>query len=382
MQLIKVKDLKPHPKNEYFFDNMEGQKWKEFLESVRTSGVIEPVIGMQDKITGDIITVSGHQRTRASLELGIEEIMCDIRVYDNEDDVIKDLIETNIRQRGDVSSSSLKMGRIIKELERIYGVRQGSSGKVSLEDTMRPLKTSKDIANELNISKTTYKENKKLLDLTPELQELVETKKLTTSIASRIIARLPQEQQEELLNELGKDELSKMTQKQMQQYIDENNKLKYELEKEKNNIKTKEVVVEIDNTDYSAVNKLKRIEDEKTDLEERLKLMTDLADSYRQDSEDYQKMKEDITYLTKQKDDLGRQLNAITDISGLVVEIDHFVKEKLAPIKYSKSLLEAKDDEIVIRNLSDIVEVVQQWCDEIKEYIPNKNNYVEGMVIE
>jgi hypothetical protein len=44
--------------------------------------------------------------------------------------------------------------------------------------------------------------------------------------------------------------------------------------------------------------------------------------------------------------------------------------------------LEAKDDEIVIRNLSDIVEVVQQWCDEIKEYIPNKNNYVEGMVIE
>lgn len=105
--------------------------------------------------------------------------------------------------------------------------------------------------------------------------------------------------------------------------------------------------------------------------------MTDKAEAYKQDSEDYKKMKEDITYLTKQKDDLGRQIQSITDISGLVVEIDHLVKEKLAPVRYSKSLLEAKDDEIVLRNLTDIVQVVQQWCDEIKEYIPNKINYVE-----
>lgn len=38
MQALKVQDLKPHPKNEYFFDDMTGQKYEEFRESIRTSG--------------------------------------------------------------------------------------------------------------------------------------------------------------------------------------------------------------------------------------------------------------------------------------------------------------------------------------------------------
>lgn len=171
----------------------------------------------------------------------------------------------------------------------------------------------------------------------------------------------------------------------LKQQEEENNKLVKELENEKNKPKEKEYIeTVVDNTDYTVVNKLKKIEEELNNktieadrFKTKLELMTNKAEAYKQDSQDYQKIKEDITYLTKQKDDLGRQLQAITDIGGLVIDIDHFVKEKLAPIRYSKSLLEAKDDEIVVRNLSDIVQVVQQWCDEIKEYIPNKINYVE-----
>ncbi|WP_252237633.1 ParB N-terminal domain-containing protein, partial [Clostridium sp. ZBS5] len=77
--------------------------WKEFLESVRTSGIIEPIICNQNKVA-----ISGNQRLRACKELNLDEVMCDIRIYDNEQQEIKDLIETNIRQRGDISSSSLK----------------------------------------------------------------------------------------------------------------------------------------------------------------------------------------------------------------------------------------------------------------------------------
>ena len=64
---------------------------------------------------------------RACKELGIDSVLCTVKIYDNDSQITKDLIETNVRQRGDVSSSSLKMGRIITELERIYGVRQGSA---------------------------------------------------------------------------------------------------------------------------------------------------------------------------------------------------------------------------------------------------------------
>ena len=82
-------------------------------------GVIEPVVITQDKTI-----VSGHQRVRACKELGIETVMCDAHVYDNEDQILQDLLETNIRQRGDVGGSAKKVGRRIKELERIREIRE------------------------------------------------------------------------------------------------------------------------------------------------------------------------------------------------------------------------------------------------------------------
>ena len=53
MQQINIDELKPHPRNNEFFDDMTGEKWNEFLESIRTSGVIEPIV-----ITTDMVIVS------------------------------------------------------------------------------------------------------------------------------------------------------------------------------------------------------------------------------------------------------------------------------------------------------------------------------------
>lgn len=119
---IKISELKPHPMNDYYFDDMEGQKWKEFLESVKTSGIIEPIV-----ITQDRTIVSGHQRVRACKELGIDSVNVEVRIYDDEDMIIKDLIETNLRQRGTIGGSMEKTTRISNELQRLYGVRVGSA---------------------------------------------------------------------------------------------------------------------------------------------------------------------------------------------------------------------------------------------------------------
>ena len=123
MQPINIDELKPHPRNNEFFDDMSGEKWKEFIESIKTRGVIEPIV-----ITPDKKIVSGHQRVRACKELGIKTVMCDVHTYNSEDEILQDLLETNIRQRGDVGGSAKKVGLRIKELERIYGIKQGGSG--------------------------------------------------------------------------------------------------------------------------------------------------------------------------------------------------------------------------------------------------------------
>lgn len=57
----------------------------------------------------------------------IKTIMVDIRKYNNEDRVLKDFIETNIRQRRIGNHNPIKLGRCIKELERIYGIKNGNN---------------------------------------------------------------------------------------------------------------------------------------------------------------------------------------------------------------------------------------------------------------
>lgn len=112
MQQININELKPHPRNNEFFEDITGENWETFIESVKSSGVIEPIV-----ITGDKYNVSGHQRVRACKELGIESILTECKPYymdDNYDAVLKDLLETNIRQRGIGNTNQKKMGLCIK----------------------------------------------------------------------------------------------------------------------------------------------------------------------------------------------------------------------------------------------------------------------------
>lgn len=63
------------------------------------------------------------------IKAGIYETLLRGCSKEDEDSVIKDLLETNIRQRGDIGGSAKKVGRRIMELERLYGVRDGSSNE-------------------------------------------------------------------------------------------------------------------------------------------------------------------------------------------------------------------------------------------------------------
>ena len=230
MQSLKVKDLIPHPKNEYFFDDMTGQKYEEFRESIRTSGVIEPLI-----VTQDMVIVSGHQRRRGCIDEGIETVMCDVRYYSDkdgrskEDWILKDLIETNVRQRGEIGGSELKAIHRVDELRRIYGVQNGgdrgnqyTGGKVAVV-TMSQLanspQTTEEVCAAAGIDYESYRKFKSLADLNPDWQELLEAGNVSASVASRIIAKLPSDKQTELLESLPDDAKQRLTASEAKRYI-------------------------------------------------------------------------------------------------------------------------------------------------------------------
>lgn len=221
MEQINVDKLIPHPRNNEFFDDITGDNWEAFKESIRTSGVIEPIV-----ITKDKVIVSGHQRVRACKELGITSVLCDCRFFDNdsEDEILKVLIETNIRQRGVGNPNPVKLGRCIKELERIYGVREGSAGNAEPKVSAGNIQTQRDLANTIGISVDTLQNYKKLTDLVPELQDWIETGILAPTTALAIVKYMSPEEQDEFAQSF--DGTKKITHKQTQKYIDQIKQLK------------------------------------------------------------------------------------------------------------------------------------------------------------
>ena len=195
MELMNPYDLKPHPRNGEFFDDMDGQKWKDFLQSIKTSGIIEPII-----VTQDLVIVSGHQRVRAAKAIGILKIAVEVRHYANDDKVLKDLIETNIMQRGLGNTNPVKLAKCIAELERILGIRNGGDRKSDEHNV--PLKTQSDLAKELEMSTLQLRRYKKLLDLVPELQTAVEDGKISATNASAILAKLPESEQKAIAEQI------------------------------------------------------------------------------------------------------------------------------------------------------------------------------------
>lgn len=145
--------------------------------------------------------------------------MTEMRSYDSEDKIIKDLLETNIRQRGDIGGSSVKLGRRIRELERIYGIHNGGNDKVARSSNGTTGYTESDLANQLGIDINTLKRAKSLTTLPPEIQDLIEQGNISPSTASRLIAKLTPEQQEQLIQSLPVTE--KLTQKQVQEYVNQ-----------------------------------------------------------------------------------------------------------------------------------------------------------------
>lgn len=174
MNMTKLSALKPHARCEYYFDNITGTKWESFKASVQQNGVIVPLI-----TTADGTIVSGYQRYRACKELGIKTVPCEVADFADEDAVLRTMIESNIRQRGIVNQPSVKLGRMMLELERLAGVcGRDSGGGVAHGGTTRAA-----IRKELGIDNNVAKCSKGLVSMPESVQELVNEGIITPRVA-------------------------------------------------------------------------------------------------------------------------------------------------------------------------------------------------------
>ena len=327
--------------------------------------------------------------------------------------ILEDLISTNIMQRGVGNINPLKMAKCIRELERIKGIRnggdRGNQYKVAERQNVA-LANQNDLSEDLGLTTRQVQRYKSLLNLIPELQDLVETGELKASIGYTVLSKLPKEEQEKVIEDLGQEKLKEMTQKELKLYVNKIKELNAELEKTKKEVTSPKVVTQIvektiDNTDYTLATKLKEYKDklEKQNKvissnEKMIKDQEGLIDSLKKlnASQDkaikekyarYDKLDElerQIKNATRRKDDIDRAIESGTELSGLIVEIENFLKTKLCPINYSRAIFEQKNSPVVIENVTEIVSVVEQWCYDMKKMIKttiNSDEY-DGEIID
>lgn len=127
--------------------------------------------------------------------------------------MLEDLITTNVMQRGIPNINDMKMCRCIMELERIYGIKHGNNQWMGdyLPSTK---KTQEDLAKELGVSIRQLRDYKSLNNLIPELQSLVEHNAMKATVGYKIWAKMPPEEQEKFFNEIGRDRIKKLTQRE------------------------------------------------------------------------------------------------------------------------------------------------------------------------
>lgn len=282
-QKLKVSDLCPHKDNDYFFDDITGEAWQEFIDSIKTSGVIEPIVVTQNKVI-----VSGHQRVRACKLLEIEEIDAEVKIFDSEDEITKCLIETNIRQRGIGNTNPVKFGRCIKELERIYGIKNGGdrgNQYKEAEPQIAELPTQSDLASQFGMSVDTLNRYKQLADSIPEIQSLVETGIVTPSVARAIMKKLPEFKQKELADKFASEGIKVPLKK---------------AEEEIERLKANEIDLR-EECDYLQ-SKVKELQDKVPDDYEEIKRKAEMADAHESDFKTMQKAYEKMSEKWKQSE--------------------------------------------------------------------------------
>ena len=164
---------------------------KETVESIRERGVLQPAIA-RPREGGGYELVSGHRRKRACELAGLETMPVIVRDLDR-DAAIVVMVDSNL-QRENISpiekANALKM-----KLEAIK--RQGARTDLTctqVGDKLGGKKSVQIVAEGAGESSSQVQRYIRLTELSPELQQMVEDKKIAMTPAVEISYLKPEEQ--------------------------------------------------------------------------------------------------------------------------------------------------------------------------------------------
>ena len=190
VQINPLTELHPFPDHPFSVKD-DDDIMKETLDSVKARGILTPAIA-RPREGGGYELVAGHRRKRACELAGLDTMPVIVRNLDRDEAIII-MVDTNI-QRENISpmekAKALKM-----KLEAIK--RQGQRTDLTCAQVEHKLDTKKSVeivAAEAGESRAQVQRYIRLNELSPELQQMVDDKKIAMTPAVEISYLKPAEQ--------------------------------------------------------------------------------------------------------------------------------------------------------------------------------------------
>ena len=187
LPLSELHDFPNHP-----FKVRDDEAMQETVESIRQYGVLVPAI-VRPREDGGYEIIAGHRRRHGSELAGLSAMPCIVRQMDDDTATIL-MVDSNIQRENILPSERAQAYKM--KLEAIK--RQGTRHDLTSDQLGQKLsgKTSREvIAENSNDSPTQIQRYIRLTELSPELQQMVDEKKIGMTPAVEISYLKPEEQQ-------------------------------------------------------------------------------------------------------------------------------------------------------------------------------------------
>lgn len=199
VQIISLSELHPFP--DHPFGIRDDDSMKETLESVRERGVLTPAIARPRK-EGGYELIAGHRRKYACEQAGLDTMPVIVRDLDDDTAIIF-MVDTNIQRENILPSEKAKAYKMKLEALKRQGARTDLTSRQVGEKLASPpeqtapaknVSAVEQVANDVGESARQIHRYVRLNELSPQLQQMVDDKKIAMTPAVEISYLKPEEQ--------------------------------------------------------------------------------------------------------------------------------------------------------------------------------------------
>lgn len=199
-KVVRIPLVELHPFPNHPFHVRDDEAMQNTVDSIKEYGVLTPGI-VRPREDGGYEIVAGHRRKHGSELAGLTDMPCIVREMDNDTATIL-MVDSNIQREDILPSERAQAYKMKLDAIRRKAGRPAKNAEISTAGNCDQVGNNYDgkrsvqiVADEAGESKTQVQRYIRLTELQPELQQMVDDKKIAMTPAVELSYLKPEEQQ-------------------------------------------------------------------------------------------------------------------------------------------------------------------------------------------